>query len=99
MSNVSDLPSVPEAEYNASEAATLTDLAEAFGVTRLTANKRLTNAGVEPVAKLSTGKAGRPPALFPRAAANEALAVQRSQAQARAESDAVAQAAADALAE
>lgn len=95
MSNVSDLASVSLEDYNPSEAATLKDLAEAAGVTRLTANKRLDAAGVQPVAKLSTGKAGRPPVLFPRAAADEALAARP----ARSDTDAVAEAAAAALAE
>lgn len=92
--NTSELPAVAVAEYNPSEAITLTDLAEAHSVTRLTANKRLEKAGVDPVAKLQTGRAGRPPTLFPRSAADEAVAAAR-----KGSSDAVAQAAADALAE
>lgn len=92
--NVSELPAVAEADYNPAEAVTLTDLAEAHSVTRLTANKRLEKAGVDPVAKLQTGRAGRPPALFPRSAADTALASTR-----KASSDTVAQAAAEALAE
>jgi|GEM_PF-3953053 len=99
MTNTTDLPVVQQAEYDASTAVTLEDLASAFSLSRITTDKRLKAASVVPVAKLSTGKAGRPPSLFPRNAANEALAVSRTQAQSRTESDAVAQAAADALAE
>lgn len=57
---------------------TLAECAEAAGVTKLTATKRLTavgllGPGVEPVAYESTGVAGRPPRLFPRVEALEVV--------------------------
>lgn len=57
---------------------TLAECAEAAGVTNLTATKRLTavgllGPGVEPAAYESTGFAGRPPRLFPRVEALEAV--------------------------
>lgn len=88
---LADLPTVSMDDYDPSDAVTLVDLAEAHGVNRMTANKRLAQASVLPVAKLQTGKAGRPPALFPRSAADEAVTSTAG--------DVVAQAAADALAE
>jgi len=99
MSSVNELPTVLAEEYNPSEAVTLADLASAFKVTTLTANKRLVVAGVGPVAKLQTGRAGRPPVLFPRDTADVALTKRRTAGGTRSENDAVAQAAAIALAE
>lgn len=93
MSNEAELTSVSEEQYNPSEAITIVDLAEAHGVTRLTAKKRLDAAELQPVAKLSRGRAGRPPVLFARAAADAAMTVKSRGG------DVVAQAAADALAE
>lgn len=93
MSNVSELPSVTEEQYNASEVITLTELAAVHDVNRITAKKRLEDGGVEPVAKLTRNRAGRPPVLFARADADRAMTAKRSR------TDVVAQAAADALAE
>lgn len=78
MTNVNELLTVSKEEYDPNKQVTLTDLAEAFGVTRITANKRLVKAGVGAVAKLDSGTAGRPPVLFPREAANAALVKQRA---------------------
>ena len=93
MSNESELPSITEEEYNATEVITITDLAAVFEVTRITAKSRLEKGEVEPVARLTRQGPGRPPKLFQRAAADRAMTAKRQN------TDVVAQAVADALAE
>jgi len=96
MTDISNLRVVNLDEYNPENEATLVDLAKVHGVSVMTAKKRLTN--VVPTAKLTTGKAGRPPVLFNRSDADRALRTVASQKQARAESDAVMAAVAEASA-
>jgi len=69
---------IPSEDVEAEGFVTLAEAAEAAGVTNLTATKRLKTVGllgegVEPVAFEDTGLAGRPPRLFPRVEALEAV--------------------------
>jgi hypothetical protein len=72
------LPRVPLADYNPNVAITVEDLSALHTLSRLTVTRKLKEAQVAEVAVLDRKKAGRPPRLFARDAAERALAARRT---------------------